>query len=874
MPDRPLLILPSPDLPAARRKKHGGGGNVERPTRFRQDERMSPKFTVLRHALETRSARVQTETTGIVPEEVIVFETIQPIEEFAQAVNRIDGLEWLGEIEEEDIPPDDDFFVKDEEGARKEGKTFRGRLFLIFTNQQALNQIISLWDLWKEGKQLDPGLAKWANVFSLLRDVRPWSVVDRLRETGVLEDWRERVEQNEEIVPCEVELWFRQNPQRRQSARDRVASALKSLEGNIHTEKIIEEIGYHGLLLRLPIAAVASIISTTGDDTDLIHCEQIQFFRACGQMSGIITDGPRAPDTPLTMPAAGLGDPVVALFDGLPIQNHQRLFGRIVVDDPDNLEAEYPAQERRHGTAMASLILHGDLDNGEEPISRRLYVRPILRPDPLDWRQPRREVVAETTLIVDLIYRAVMRLFEQQGEEEPVAPQVCVINLSVGIRDRQFVGTLSPLARLLDWLAWKYRVLFIVSAGNHTHDVELAVLRGQFATLTPQDLQSEIIKAVAADARNRRLLSPAEAVNVLTIGAQHKDASPDGPPPNCILPFVDSGLPSPINAQGMGYRRAIKPDILMPGGRLFYRENLATSNNFILQVMELNHPPGQRVAAPGAIAGDLTSSWHIRGTSNSAAIASRSASVLFDMLQELLTEPGGQMITSVPYAVWLKALLVHAASWGTASDTLESILRTAGNSRRFKEYLTRLLGYGISDPDAVRECTPHRVTALGGGHLEADKAHIHRFPLPPSLSGLRGYRRLTVTLAWITPINIMHQAWRRADLWFHPDPTRQPHDHGHLTKLGLDREESDTRVAQRGTVQHEVLGGNRAAAFVDGDNVDIQVSCRADAGVQEESIPYAIAVTLEISPKIEIDIYNEIKARVHARVQVTQATQT
>ena len=92
--------------------------------------------------------------------------------------------------------------------------------------------------------------------------------------------------------------------------------------------------------------------------------------------------------------------------------------------------------------------------------------------------------------------------------------------------------------------------------------------------------------------------------------------------------------------------------------------------------------------------------------------------------------------------------------------------------RRFDEYITRLLGYGAIDVDRVLSCTPYRVTAIGSGVLRADEGQFHEVPLPPSLSGKRGKRRLTASLVWMTPVNPRHQHWRRAQLWFHPDPDR------------------------------------------------------------------------------------------------------
>lgn len=857
MPERPLLILPAPGEPQNRGKKRGGGNRPHVPDPGRQAERLGPRFAALQQAIPQLHAAA----AGLAPEQVVVLETVGPIEDFLVAVRKIEGLEWLGEIENEDIPPDDDFFVTDKDGARTD-KALRGRVFLVFTNQRALQQIFSLWSDWKDGKVMPHGLAKWGDLFSQLRDVRPWGVRDRLMETGVLRDWGERVAHNEEVVPCEIELWFRDDPERRRMARDRVAGLVGGLGGQIVQEATIGEIAYHALLVRLPVAAVQPLLQEAGRDAELIHCESIQFFRAAGQMAGIIVEDACVEDPQPTGAPGQLGDPVVALLDGLPLQNHGRLANRLVVDDPDGQEATYAANERRHGTAMASLILHGDIDAGNAPLTRRLYVRPILQPDSHSWRTPREEVVSEDILVVDLLHRAVRRILEGEGGQPAVAPTVCVINLSIGIRDRLFDGALSPLARLLDWLAWKYRILFVVSAGNHPHDIELSIPKAQLAGLTAQDLQSEVIRAVAADSRNRRLLSPAESVNALTIGAIHDDASAGQPAGNTRSPYIGRDLPSILNAQGMGYRRAIKPEALLPGGRVVVTESIEQTVNARLEISAYARPPGQRVAAPGPNPGDLNYTWHVRGTSNATALASRAAAELHDVLEELRAGPGGDLIERVPRSIWLKALLVHGAGWGLAGDALEAVLKNRENSRQFKEYITRLLGYGAIDVSRVREGAPYRVTALSAGHLQAEQAHIHRFPLPPSLSGRTGWRRLTITLAWLTPVNTFHQAWRRADLWFLPP----------VVPLQLARQEADWHAVQRGTVQHEVLEGDRAAAFVDGTNLDIVVNCRADAGALEEPVSYALAVTLEVADAIGVDVYDEVRARVHARVQVLPGT--
>src|SRR6202040_616487 len=69
-------------------------------------------------------------------------------------------------------------------------------------------------------------------------------------------------------------------------------------------------------------------------------------------------------------------------------------------------------------------------------------------------------------LLVDVIYRAVRRIKDGDGREDATAPTVVLINISLGDKWRPFARVMSPLGRLLDYLAYRYRVLFLVSAGN------------------------------------------------------------------------------------------------------------------------------------------------------------------------------------------------------------------------------------------------------------------------------------------------------------------------------------------------------------------------------------------------------------------------
>jgi len=396
----------------------------------------------------------------------------------------------------------------------------------------------------------------------------------------------------------------------------------------------------------------------------------------------------------------------------------------------------------------------------------------------------------------------------------------------------------------------------MVSAGNHTHDIELNVSRTDFRNLTADDREKSVIEAIAADTRHRRLLAPAETLNNITLAATNTDVSAPGTNPSLIDPFVRTGIPSTISAHGPGYRRVIKPDIFLPGGRQLLSEKLGTVHaNAILQTAYFNRSPGQRVAAPGPL-GELDRTIYARGTSNAAALASRWTDYIFDVIQQLRLQPGANLPSEYD-VVLLKTLLVHGADWADVGVLYESILKNAQNRRTFRDYVGRFLGYGSANVAKVLVCTDQRVTVLGVGKLDDGEGQAFFLPLPPSLSVTTEKRRLTITLAWVTPVNSKRQNYRIAHLWFNPK-----------NDLAADRVCADHRAVQRGTVQHEVLEGAEAVDFQDGDGIAIKVNCRADAGDIPEPIRYGLAVTLEVAESIDIPIYQEVRDRLRVRVPV------
>jgi hypothetical protein len=802
---------------------------------------------------EARRAAIRSIPEGIVPELVLVLEIAGGIEGFNSAVKRIRGLEWLAEWQEE-RDPDGDFY-SEEDPARKLG----GTLFLVLSNHTALEELLRLWRRYRQnrGAPLDHGFGRFKALFAQLRDIRLWGPEDRLKGTGLREDWERSIAGGEEIVRTEIELWFRGTERDRNEARTQVETILRGLGGSVLAECQIAEIRYHAVLGQVPATAARTLLQSP--EVELLRCDDVMFFRPVGQCA--ITTGAE-PETFDGFPSdiGILEEPIAAILDGLPIENHAALAGRITVDDPDGWAAGTPVTGRAHGTAMACVVLHGDLEARETPLRRRIYMRPIMKSEPSGMPDEHLERVPTNELPLDLIYRAVRRIFEGEGDVPAASENVRIINLSVCDPARSFERSMSPWGRLIDWLSWKYNVLFVLSAGNYGGELVLDSPRGGFNldTHPAPALRSLTLRALLDSLWRRRLMSPAEAVNAVAIGALQSDAQQNPPTRTGVRdPIACEDLLNPVTALGPGYARSVKPDVMLPGGRQLYSAKQGTSHHQATLIKAVHaRGPGIRVASPSRSPGGLRDTCFTVGTSNAAALATRTLCEVYDALHDARMLPVGRE------AVLLKALLVHGALWGDGFGEIRAACN--GEDRN----TTRLLGYGRVSPDRCTASADGRVTLVCADSIRYEESHIHAIPLPDSLSSVRVWRRVIATLAWISPINPAHQAYRQASLWF---------DSIHADKNPLLVERAGPEqhhvVVRRGTVQHEVLEGERAAAFEAERQLRIKVNARKSDGDprvadRETQIHYALAVTLEVKEEVGLRIYEEVQTKLQARVRV------
>jgi hypothetical protein len=795
---------------------------------------------------------------SLAPDRVIVFEVAGNLGDFQAAVSKIHGLEFLGESDT-DFAADENFAVVDTRKATKGqdriDKRVPGRFYLTMPDTTAFEQLLSLWEQWETSGTVTHGLAPFAHLFQQLHAVRPWGPLDRIDEETIA-FWREETARHpDRPVRVEIELWFHGMPARRERASGDFRRLTSELGGTIVHEAEIVEIAYQGFLVDVPAAEIEKLIGR--EAVGLAMADDVMFLRpqsvfiSPAEIEPFEDASPRSP----AQPADG-ATPIAALFDGVPFILHDLLRDRLVLDDPDGLESRTIVQRRVHGTAMASLIVHGDLNSNGPALSRRVYVRPILAASPGGDEQ------SDTNrLLVDTLYRAVLRM-RGSADQEPVAASVFIVNLSVGDPRRPFTLLVSPLARLLDYLAARFGLLFLVSAGNSTAPLSIPGFTSwsDFATASAPEREKAVLASLNAAKHERSILSPAESINALTIGAHHHDEIKTRPlAANAVDPFLDSRLPNASSSVGLGYRRAIKPELYLPGGREYLRMRASGGS------VKAGFGAPQRLFGLSAASPDFAGQARTNmlalsdGSSSATALGTRAAHRIFDALMDPDVPSQLRQMDPKFYAVVVKALLVHRARWNGKADLLREICGPEGSHRGAErsENVCRFLGFGLPNIEEALECAAHRATLVGYGSLKTDTALSYRVPLPPSLEGMTEPRSLTVTVAWFSPIKSRHRSYRCVRI--EAAPVDAPRT------FGVDRlpEQPMDNPVKRGTVFHEHFHGQKAVAFIDDGHLNLLLWRKEDAGGVDEEVPYGIAVTIEAGTAIPV--YEEIQQRLRVR---------
>lgn len=833
-PSKPFLRLNDPK-PSPRRRGGGGGSQSRVFSRAEQIAAYGPLFRNLRNVLdaENPALALHANPQALAPERLLVLEVTGSIQNFASALNQIDGLEFVGEEE----------LVADEFDQNPE-------FYMLVPQLAALRELVSLWEGWEETGDVPYGYAPWRELFLHLKAVRPWGPRDRVSEQtrayleavvdGAPDDF---------LLRLEIELVFRRSKASRTDIEQAITAEIAAVGGAVVHRAEHPAFAYHAVLADIPASEIRRIAAL--DPLSLAGADPVAAIVPQSVGAPIETgDSDAIAEVP---PLPGAEEPIAAVFDAVPLQAHPLLAGRLVLDDPADLEAK-AVGDRNHGTAMASIAVHGDLNDPPSPISRRVYFRPVMYAPAFGD-----ELFDDDRLVVDVIVEAVTRMRAGGGS------QVFIVNLSLGDRTRPFSGKISTWGRALDYLSYTYGILFLVSAGNAVQPITVAGFANSaaFHAAPPLDRNQAVLRAVDVVKADRRLLAPADSLNAITVGAWHRDAVTvpfAGASP--FMPYANQEMPNLSSRLGLGHRRSTKPDVLLAGGCQPARfDPLAPPLSMI------SHPnPGRfwglKVAAPD---NDVASGTHFTiGTSGANALATHTAHRIFDGLERAYPE----LIGPMPFAeraALIKAMLVHCASWRGAEQFIRPVVDPHGtmHHEHWRREVCRHLGYGFMDPDDAVACADDRATLWATGNLGPQAAIAFDVPVPATLGAQADHREVRVTLAWMAPVRPGHLAYRAVKLRIAALKGDTLNSVGIATTNG----QPTNSQSEGGTIVHRRWCDAKIGDLSEGPTIPLQIQREKDQGLPiDEPVAFGLAVTIEMPGAAEI--YTEVRNQILLQPQV------
>lgn len=548
-------------------------------------------------------------------------------------------------------------------------------IILAFASESAVEEFEARLSTLVEG-----GRPTNRNFIYALQGVDSWAVDDRRGWALTQEGFPD----TEEFV-LDVELW----PLAAQAERGRLRQAFEDWLQQNEIEQL-DSVNQPGLLLyRLRV---------NGEQADrLLHHRDVRtvdlppsYGLDMDLLGTDIADLPPVPQPPDNAPGITILDSGIATGHPLlaPAMGEAQSFLPGVPD----------ADGTGHGTHIAGLALYGDVEetlrNGAFVPQFRLFSGRILDDDN----------AYETGFVENHITDAVRYFNQEYGCR--------IFNLSIGDKRKPyFQGHVRGLAFTLDNLSRELGVVFVVSAGNVSHNQQ-----------SGQDWREHYPEYLSHE--DWSLVDPAPALNVLTVGSLarwDRDFNSQRYPYDPVeVPVALHNQPSPFTRRGPSLAGAIKPDLVAYGG------NWAVNTRAGFHIVEqgLGELSTNRGFAAGQLLGEQC------GTSFAAPHITH-------LCARLLAENPGSGINLV------RALLVsHAAVPGPCIDLLPD-----ADVRR------KICGYGQVDGRALLRSIENDVTLTAEDTLRDKRHHFYEIPIPDDFvtSGQRD-RELTVTLSYLPPV--------------------------------------------------------------------------------------------------------------------------
>lgn len=622
------------------------------------------------------------------------------------------------------------------------------------------------------------------------------------------------------VFALDVELW----PLERSNERERMVATFR-----VFCQQ--HAVDVRDLLVRENVVIARVKLTAAGADA-LLHQRDVRFVDLpprFGLPSGILaTDLSQLP--PVEAPPETAAR--IATLDSGIISGHP-LLSPAVGDAQSFLSGRNELDEHGHGTMVAGIALYGD-------VSANIAAGNF---QPGHWVLSGR-VLDEANAADALIERQIVDAVEYfTGNNN----RCRIFNLSIGDAGRPFNDARpGPWAVLLDELAKKHDVMFVVSTGNFTG-----------STTGPANWRTEYPSILLTDPE-ARIIDPAPSVNAITVGglAEHELSrmAQRLPDDAAHQPVARRHMPSPFTRSGCGVGGAIKPELVEHAG-----------NSYVDTLTQPGLLHGEHELGVVSMSRDFSAGRLFRIDSGTSFAAPK----ISWLAARILTQ---RPDASIDLARALIA--VHAA---IPPETVALL-------RDDEESLLRLAGYGRPDPQLVVESTERCVTLFAEEHLGEDAMHFYEVPIPDDFvkAPVRRVRRISIALAHTAAVRSTRIDYRASMFSFRLVRAKDLDAVVRAFKKAVPGEDVESglpempgvrpslRAGSRGTLQAATLQVKQTTASWREHRHFIVVTRRVPPWARGRAATerYALAVALEDRFGTDVRLHTQLRERLQQRARV------
>lgn len=524
----------------------------------------------------------------------------------------------------------------------------------------------------------------------------------------------------------------------------------------------------------------------------------------------------------------------ILIVDSGLLPQHPLLEGSVVKSiaaKGKGISTDMPNDDVGHGTEVAGIALYGDL---EECISNESFRQEI-------WLYSAKVLFKD---IQGLPRFDPDELLEHQLKDsidrmvENYKDKFRIVNLSLGnTANIMYQGRRQyNLAALVDELAWKHDLIFVISTGNYESN-------------TYENYPDYLVE----DNSDAKIVDPASSILGITVGALYKK--------HTGKLFEYAFYPSPFTRSGPGYGGMIKPELVeLGGGGLGFQkgeEILDESGVITLNpkwVKKGNH---------------FTIS---RGTSLSAPKVAHDLAFLINKFPSFSNN-------------MIKALLLSSASIPSYRPGILKDLKFHSNSREAASLL-KVYGYGKPDLEKALFSNTNRVLLINESSISPGDRYYYPFFLPKEFIEEPGERFISVTLVFDPPIKNDVMVSMESHLYKNKSIDEIDALYRASTKKAMEEETEDEdaetsppelaeyeiRLAPGTRLRNKGVHQRGIKRFVRDTDIDtkypivLALTCQDKGGADDDYMQdYAIIVSIEHT--VQIDLYNQIRLRNRERVR-------